>query len=80
VWTLPLSRLAQSRAILGPQQSESGAPTRPRRLNIVAHSGFPFASTRSAKLDDLTAARSFEGACSLNAATREVLEIGAARL
>ena len=31
-----------------PQQSESGALARPRWLNIVAHGGFPFASTRSA--------------------------------
>ena len=75
-----MSRLAQTRAVLGPQQSESGALAQPRRLNSWRAAVEPSASTRSATLDDLMAARSFEGTFNLNAATREVLEIGAARL
>ena len=62
-------------------ESESGAPTRPRRLNIVAHAVEPVASTRSAALyDSYTCAASKAPYNLKNAAAREALEIGAAPL
>ena len=65
----------------GPQQSESGAPTRPRRLHIVACGVIALRLDAQRSASRFLGVRSFEGAVEfVGAAAREVLEIGAARL
>ena len=67
-------------SVLGPQQSESGAPTRPRRLNIVARGGGARRLDAQRCASRFLAVRSLKAPWSLNSATREALEIGAAQL
>ena len=62
--------------------SESGAPTRPRRRNIVARGGRGRRLDAQRSASRFLAVRCFQGAVEfeIGAAAREVLEIGEARL